>query len=397
MNTVTILPLALTNFLPDSDEIQCKICGEGIHTNYSAYGCSECNNYFTHLKCAQRQRTDPNASTRNDIAAGNEIIQHFRHPHSLIKFFPHEKIINGEDRVCDGCMKCLSVSGPSYKCEKCNFFLHEECTKLPTTTKTHPLLHPPHSLTLISIPDFVFQCEACLQHFHGFAYHCKTCFSTFDVRCASIKSSLQHPNHQHPVYLYEMDDRNRIACEACGKKVKDKLVFQCTKCEYYLDIRCATLPVIVRYRFDQHPLNLTFVEEERRDEYYCDICEEEREMGLWFYSCRKCSFAAHPRCAVGEFPYVKSTMHKAHRHPLNLVMKLKGKEEGGGCTSCGACKKSCAENLAFECGACKFNVHATGRCYHSQVLQGNLAFTNHNVFSRANQPYDYEQEQSFQK
>lgn len=375
-------------YIPHSDnneKILCEICGDIMRAEYAGYVCSECN-YFTHLACAESQRLAPQ-STRNDDyksgAAENEI-QHFSHPHDLTLTFPASK----EDTVCDGCMKCLSVSAPSYGCLRCGFFLHKTCVELPTNAQSP--LHP-HSLTLISIPGFVFQCNACFQHFHGFAYHCRTCLATFDLACTFIKIPLQHPNHQHPLFLCPTDRSFQLdyRCHACQTWAcaAEEVAFRCVLCDYYLHLRCAMMPVIVRYRFDPHPLNLTFVEEERVDEYYCDICEEERDPWLWFYSCGKCSFTAHSKCVLGEFPYVKSAMHKSHRHPLNLVMKA-GKIEGD---RCGACNKSCADSFAFECGACKFNVHATGRCYDLQVQEGNLAFTNRNVFSRANQPYEQPQ------
>ncbi|KAL0553468.1 hypothetical protein IC582_007363 [Cucumis melo] len=373
--------LSLTYFRDAVDfvgnKIDCKICGEKIRTKYAAYGCYKYNcNYFVHLDCARTQSIDFNSTvdvldSTNDENVKIEIsgseIQHFIHHHSLNLYSPEEEL--GQDRVCDGCMKRLS--DPSYGCEECDFFVHKECLELPR--KKRNFLHQ-HSLHLISIPNFVFQCQACLKYFNGFAYHCKTCLSTFDTRCTSIKIPFKHPAHQHPLSLDRTNEDHK--CEGCGEGVKHKVAFRCVDCNFHLDAGCATLPLGVRYRFDPHPLDLTFLENEEEEEYCCEICEEEREPGPWFYGCQKCNFAAHLDCAVGMFPYVKLKKHEAHKHTMKLGVK--GKEE-----DCVACDESCAEDLAYECiSNCKFKVHATGPCYHSQVVLGSLAFTNRCFYSR---------------
>ncbi|KAG6591307.1 Jacalin-related lectin 19, partial [Cucurbita argyrosperma subsp. sororia] len=366
--------LSLTYFRDGIDfvgnKMDCKFCGEEIKTKYAAYGCYKCK-YFVHLDCARKQPNftvddlDSSDDENAKIEVSGSEIQHFIHHHRLA-FVTEEQL--RQDRVCDGCMKRLS--GPSYGCEECGFFAHKECLELPR--KKRNFLHQ-HRLNLISIPDFVFQCKACLKHFNGFAYHCKTCLSTFDTRCASIKIPFEHPGHQHPLSLDRSNDDH--ICEGCKEGVKNKMAFRCVDCNFHLDAGCATLPLGVRYRFDPHPLDLTFVEDEE-EEYCCDICEEEREPGPWFYSCQKCSFAAHLDCAVGMFPFVKLKKHEAHKHTLKLGMK--GKEE-----DCVACGESCAEELAYECiSNCKFKVHAIGLCYHRQVVQGSLAFTNRSFSSR---------------
>ncbi|KAL0553472.1 hypothetical protein IC582_007367 [Cucumis melo] len=358
----------------------CKICGEKLEMKFAGYGCYECN-YFTHLDCAETQRFDLQStpivdSTMDHYSSNDEHdneIQCSVHSHNLNLTMG---IKRKGDRICDGCLKGLLSS--SYGCQQCDFYVHKECAKLPKI-KTH-FLHQ-HLLTLISIPNFIFHCEACREYFHGFAYHCKICLSTFDIRCTSIKIPFKHPGHQHPLSLDRTNEEHN--CEACGEGVKNRVSFRCVRCNFYLDAKCATLPLTVRYRFDAHPLNLTFVEEEESDEYYCDVCEEEREPWLWSYSCRICCFEAHLGCVLGEFPFVKSKIHEAHKHPLSMVMK--GKEQK---INCGSCNEWCGENLAFQCGTCKFNIHAIGRCYQQQLKQGKLAYTQRYFYSRGVELYE---------
>ncbi|XP_038896578.1 uncharacterized protein LOC120084832, partial [Benincasa hispida] len=177
-----------------------------IRTKYAAYGCYnykykyKCD-YFVHLGCGRNQRLDFNLSmnaldSANDedikIEISGSKIQHFIHHHSLNLFSFEEEF--RPDKVCDGCMKRLS--GPSYGCEECDFFVHKEFLELPR--KKRNFLHQ-YRLNLISISNFVFQCKTCLNYFNGFAYHCKTCLSTFDTQCTLIKILFKHPAHQHPL------------------------------------------------------------------------------------------------------------------------------------------------------------------------------------------------------
>jgi hypothetical protein len=107
---------------------------------------------------------------------------------------------------------------------------------------------------------------------------------------------LTHVGHEHPLIL--SSTTNAEECSACNSKRK---IFRCTKCEFTLDFGCATLPHTVGYKQHEHPFTLRYTAEDDSGEYYCDICEEERDPKLWFYYCEECSYPAHPKCIFGEY------------------------------------------------------------------------------------------------
>jgi hypothetical protein len=108
-----------------------------------------------------------------------------------------------------------------------------------------------------------------------------------------------HDGHDHPLFLSRAPDHEKCSC--CAGKGN---VLKCADCEFNLDLRCATLPRTVRYRFFEQPFKLCYNSEYDSDgEYYCDICEKERDPKHWFYYCADLSFPAHPDCILGRFPY----------------------------------------------------------------------------------------------
>jgi hypothetical protein len=79
------------------------------------------------------------------------------------------------------------------------------------------------------------------------------------------------------------------------------MTFDCNTCGFRLCIKCATLPLVARHRYDTHLLHLTYAAtEDNSEDYYCEICEEVMNEEFWFYYCKDCDVAAHPRCILGE-------------------------------------------------------------------------------------------------
>jgi hypothetical protein len=132
--------------------------------------------------------------------------------------------------------------------------------------------------------------------------------------------------------------------------------FKCVVCDFKLGMKCATLPYKARHEYDDHPLFLTYNNE---NDYQpsCIICEKDRDPKLWFYRCEECDFDAHPECALGKYPYVKLGgvhTYPEHPHPLALVDKTEDYRP----QACDTCGKPC-DGLALECTDpnCSFIVH----------------------------------------
>ncbi|KAA0041595.1 DC1 domain-containing family protein [Cucumis melo var. makuwa] len=385
-------PLNFTYSHPfvNQSKLACDICRKKVEPQFAAYSCFKCS-YIVHLNCAGKKylkglrqhdgrlhitKKDTLKTSfqtyciRDEEAMPNDFSNKTLELETLHSNCEQELILNidepNDDKQCHGCMQRFPISEPSYcyNCAKCGFFLHKDCADLPIT-KRHQL-HK-HSLTLVATQDVAFQCHACLQVCHGFAYHCEECLYTLDLRCFMIKTKkLKHPSHRHLLSLAQNNDDQQ--CKGCGQS--NKTVFECDDgCNFSLDYRCATLPQKVRCKFDGSLLYLRFSVEDETGEYYCDVCEEERNPNVCFYYCKTCHLMAHPDCILGEYPWLKYGSYETHKHPLALVTE--GKMNFADCDHCG---KPCTGNLAYECRRCKFNVHAIGRCYNDQILKGKLSF-----------------------
>jgi hypothetical protein len=238
------------------------------------------------LRDEEDPELDESVDSTTEIATK---IAHFSHEHHL-KLTANEVQNN---KKCHGCIR--AIVPPCYSCAKCCFFLHTSCAKLPRKKK-HPLYR--HPLTLQMKRPMGFSCYACDQPCNGFTYNCKECEFNLDVQCGLISDILIHKGHEHRVFLSNRTYQQN--CSSCDSKSYQ--VFHCTTCEFALDFKCATLPHTTRYKQHEHSFTLSYMAEDDSGEYYCDICEEERDPKHWFYYCEDCSYPAHVVCILGKYP-----------------------------------------------------------------------------------------------
>jgi hypothetical protein len=261
-----------------------------------------------------------------------------------------------KDELCDGCMELIST--PFYSCMQCNFFLHVRCAQLPRN-KRH-LLHQ-HQLTLTSHGPFfgkLFSCNACERPNGGFNYRCDACDFYLDLQCYSISETLKHKGHEHSLFLAVNSNRR---CQVCNCTSNEKPgVFVCTNCDFALGFECATLPLVARHKDDDHLLKLTYNAEAHCEEYYCLICEKERDPKQWFYYCAECDFSAHSQCVLGIYPYIKFgsvfTSEDAHQHPLILFSKTESS------LPCYYCDKTTSDGIGVKCTQCEYNRNFCHSC-----------------------------------
>ncbi|KAG2685364.1 hypothetical protein I3760_10G122100 [Carya illinoinensis] len=372
-------PLNLTYSVQfnQSDHNQiCLLCVEKVDTNYRVYYCSNCD-FVAHLNCAVDERNrdetferelqdkDPFESAivrqssnldeytdalpyfvkkiklgedKTEIAVE---IKHFSHEHDLElteEFEANEK--------CDACVR--HIFPPFYSCAQCRFFLHKSCAELPRKKRHSLHQHPLILLPQASYSGGFFQCLACNIPCNGFTYYCGRCGFNLDVQCGSLSDIFIHDGHEHRLIL----SSGYADCSSCGRWGK---IFRCANCEFALDFICSTLPHRVRYKSPfEEVFKLCYTVEDESDEYYCDICEEKRNPKHWFYYCADLSFPAHPKCILGDFPYMKfgkTYSLDIHPHPLTCVQRTKGH------TPCDRCNGELSyAGLSFECVKCDFNV-----------------------------------------
>ncbi|MFQ6664119.1 hypothetical protein Gotur_031333 [Gossypium turneri] len=168
-----------------------------------------------------------------------------------------------------------------------------------------------------------------------------------------VASEIKHSYHDHNLRLTfsgkTKDDDRLYSWDVAYRYMR--------RCDFRLDVGCATLPLTVWYKYDRHALTLTFCDDSEPSQHYCDLCEKEREPNDWFYYCADCDNSLHLNCAIGDLPYLKlgnkiKIKATGHRHPLTVVKNI------WNCPPCKVCGEVCNWQ-ALECkeSECNFIVH----------------------------------------
>ncbi|XP_035846514.1 uncharacterized protein LOC110939808 isoform X2 [Helianthus annuus] len=407
---------------------KCRICVTSISERDWRYKCSKCR-YYVHLDCAL-SRGEPfmsifshGKSDKNFKAADYPNLLHYplpddsyniiphhllrgdyrhfdqiksdnmhpSHPHPLLLINAPGTLHNPMERIkllCNGCVRPITTT-PLYGCTmRCNFFLHEWCTRLPSELENHPG-HPLHPLSLFHSPPSElaytgFKCNICGLCCNGFGYVCSVCDYLVDVHCGFIPERLTH--EAHPNHLLSRVEASSIqstsstlACHACGITINGgEFCFRCGFCDFYLDNRCALhLPKTIKNKYDRHRLKLSYSPiENHKSEYFCEVCEEELIPEIWFYHCQECGQSIHSACAplilrseqgvndslndwrgVCKFINMKFgrlvTFYRSHPHPMLLIpgTKIHGR--------CSFCFGELQSLLIFKCYTCKLAFHVS--------------------------------------
>ncbi|XP_017980916.1 PREDICTED: uncharacterized protein LOC18592869 isoform X1 [Theobroma cacao] len=334
----------------------CDLCKENLQMQYGSYDClkQDCN-FVAHVDCAMEkylatgQINDQDEESSENLASITFVVETNQHGEAIkIKHFSHEhdltldnEIKEDDDKRCDACM--LSISTSFYYCSQCEFLLHKTCVEL-LRKKHHWFLESLFTLHL----ENIFQCGLCQHYCSGFAYHGD--YYKFCLRCAGISRILPRQRHKHTLFFDF--DLNKGQCNACGDYIHRG--YKCKDCTFVLHVKCMALPQRARHKCDKHFLELTFHDENADlEEYYCDICERQRNPNHWFYHCVICDNSAHSKCVFERYPFLNKKIGKTykdcfHGHPLICV-----KKSYDICLRCGL---PC-QDIALECKSCNFTVH----------------------------------------
>ncbi|PHT37259.1 hypothetical protein CQW23_24959 [Capsicum baccatum] len=201
---------------------QCSHCK--LDTNGWWFECKqrECN-FRLDMKCALLPKA----------------IAHKSHRHPLSR-------ISVTDENCSACAKTLS--GSSYGCEACRFYLGNDCALSPHTITTQ---WDEHHLTLI-FPPFTahpdeFLCEICETYAHPkyWLYHCKDCDQSFHPHCIpqhglsrNIKFGSTIQIAEHSLELVEKGEY-MSRCGVCQDHLDKKNALLCTACNLHICCKCA--------------------------------------------------------------------------------------------------------------------------------------------------------------
>ncbi|KAL0740111.1 hypothetical protein Bca4012_081624 [Brassica carinata] len=273
---------------------KCGVCRKKVDGFYGAYTSSKIPSYVVHARCATREDVWDNVelegTPEEEVIPSFEVvddttIRHFSHDHDL--HINKDGQILHENIVCDACVFQIG-SESFYSCRRCDFILHEKCANL-TRKKRHVCDTQPFTLNTVSRSKTCYLCD---KRFSGFRYESLGGIHTLDVRCGSISEPFVHESHPHPLYYDEKRRSRKLSCDECA--------------DFSLEFKDAVLPKkVMRNRYDDHPLFLSYGESNVNGEYWCEACEAKLDPKEWFYTCNDCGITLHVPCVVGDFSYIK--------------------------------------------------------------------------------------------
>jgi len=287
----------------------CDGCREFCH-DVAGYHCYECR-FFLDMKCASL----PDDQCEQLKKTESKTI-YFCHKHKLTR----ANCAKGIKEKCKVCQ--LRISGATYCCINCNFFLHESCLETPQEIQhQYHLQHPLLGRDFDGNPK---NCRACNLQIWDIAYYCDICDFALHFTCATyLTSTLKHEfHHEHTLFSFVAWDlgdqgfiqslepqpsKGNFCCETCGNDCSDSF-YRCVECNINRHLECIPLPFKVQHEDHSDPLTLMEnVVEDDYGEYYCEICRDKRNPKHPVYCCKMCKdywFIAHIGCVIKEVKHV---------------------------------------------------------------------------------------------
>ncbi|KAL1185733.1 hypothetical protein V6Z11_A01G133000 [Gossypium hirsutum] len=285
-------------------------------------------------------------------------LQHFSHQHPLVFIASHGHEI--EKVNCSACGEL--VSGSSFGCVECGFYLHKQCVEAPAEMN-HPF-HRNHNLNLFTRNPYLagtIICDFSRKTCENFVYH-YSCNLDFHIKCALFSHSIAEKKNVEFQDISRIDpsintgnvteELKKAECFACRKPLLDSIYFS-PNCGFYLHAKCVDLPAEINHLFHQeHPLFLQF----NSQRLSCKICQ--KPQGPEFvYCCSPCKFALHIQCATIPTK-INQPFHR--KHPLIL-------QSVDECLPCQICQETTNLNdFVYFCSICKFVLHI--RCVSSPLI-----------------------------
>lgn len=175
-------------------------------------------------------------------------------------------------------------------------------------------------------------------------YQCsqKDCGFQIDVNCASFTDPLNHIAHPPPPLFYSTSNFEYL-CKGCDQ-YSTNVVYYVT-CYIRLDFKCVTLPRLVKYKHDVHPLTLYCDKSYQRFKQFSwgEICEEEINVEMLYYICHDCITTLHIGCMIGKYPYLKPS-HRIKVDGLTIQITTNSSVSR---SICHTCHRICQDKLVF--------------------------------------------------
>ncbi|KAJ4767349.1 Cysteine/Histidine-rich C1 domain family protein [Rhynchospora pubera] len=159
-------------------------------------------------------------------------------------------------------------------------------------TITH-FTHPEHQL-LLTHKSSKFWCDLCKISGTGLRYRCETCDFDLHESCTTYPEILSF--YAHPWHKLALADHSAstvgsaICCDLCREPVKG-FYYKCTPCGFYLHPHCSLSPRLVHSRF--HPDHMLMLVPTAGS---CSACN--KDLMVWTYRCGMCSVNLHYKCLL---------------------------------------------------------------------------------------------------
>ncbi|KAK8682173.1 hypothetical protein V6N13_054567 [Hibiscus sabdariffa] len=315
-----------------------------------AYICYACG-FVLDVKCATSSSWVPKTETQRLMDMERESKLCLFNQHHKLDYANYAHKLSGFG-LCSFCG--LYLLGLVYRCGECGYSLHESCVGFPWEMQIQ--FHPRHLLRPLWNSEK--RCSLCTCLFiHKISYGCVQCGLHLHVECAkSLKHVLKSKSHIHGLYYFGSNTKYkshihdlyyfgsnieatyyhaRKVCGECKREFSDIPFCFCMECDIKLHIGCVLSPSL-KSKYHIHPLTLEIgFKENDLGEYYCDICEEERDpMTLTdhVYNCTKCrvSFVAHLSCALNSEEEIAASLNLALDSCPSRVMTVVSGDESEG-------------------------------------------------------------------
>ncbi|KAA8518242.1 hypothetical protein F0562_015875 [Nyssa sinensis] len=204
-------------------------------------------------------------------------------------------------------------------------------------------------------------CQGCEKAILGSAYKCKEqqCSFSLHKKCAELPEDFKHPLHpQHPLFLFmnqPYPSGMHCICNVC-REIRNKFIYHCAYCHFDCCASCASEEERkIEHKSHKHPLDLM----QRPALFHCDGCGTEGKDSS--YLCTDCSFWIHRNCAS-----LPSTIKRVdHNHPLTLSYSL-SHEYSKSEVKCNICAgKVRSPYWVYRCAKCKYFAHV--KCATSET------------------------------
>lgn len=160
---------------------------------------------------------------------------------------------------------------------------------------------------------------------------CQKCNFSLDINCATAKHPLIRPKiHQHDLAYFNCTTKVGFSCNTCHRYSSDsKYFFRCVECDFNIHAYCyLSLPETIKHDCHLDPLTLTtspikdMPDEDENAEFYCNACEERRDLADPTYYCEECHFVAHFHCVFSEIlPQLRNEFADSAARSANLQLE----------------------------------------------------------------------------